>query len=59
MKVICTTEEKELLVESIVKSPLCPLLESIDCPVEICQRSQCIKCMNGKIQWEIEDGEQG
>lgn len=58
MKIVCTQEEKEMLIESIVKSTLCPLLASIDCPVEICQRQQCTKCMNEKIEWEIKDGVQ-
>lgn len=55
MKIVCTQEEKEMLIETIVKSTLCPLLASIDCPVEICQREQCTKCMNEKIEWEVTD----
>ena len=58
MKITCTQKEKEMLIESIVKSPLCSFPESKHCYVEICDSTQCAKCMNETIEWKIEDGEQ-
>ena len=57
MKIICTKAEMDNFIECIVKSSLCPFDGSVDCPVEICRREQCMKCANEKIKWEIEDGE--
>ena len=59
MKITCTTEEREILTESIVKSTLCPFPPLVNCPVEICQQESCVKCMNEKIEWEmVKDSEQ-
>lgn len=59
MKIICTSDEKEVLMKSIIKSPICPFTATTDCPVEICNATECEDCVNKFIEWEIvEDGEQ-
>ena len=58
MKIICTSDEKEVLMKSIIKSPICPFAATTDCPVETCYEAECEDCVNKLVEWEIKDGEQ-
>ena len=50
MKVICTEEERDRLIEAICKSSFCPL-------VGYCTDSgDCEKCAPKKIEWVIQEG---
>ena len=56
MKITCTSDEKEVLMKSIIKSPICPFTEATAyCPVEICHVEECKDCVNKFIEWEITD----
>ena len=57
MKISCTNEEKETLTESIVESSMCPFPLYINCRTWLCNREDCIKCVNKNIEWEIRDGD--
>lgn len=55
MKITCTQEEKEWLVESLMTSePLCIFADE-----DFNRCGGCHECLDEKIEWEIEDGEPG
>ena len=49
MRIICTAEEKDMLVDSIAKSRECPFSTK-------CLGDDCVKCTLKKIEWEIQEG---
>ena len=57
MKIVCTKEEKEMLIPAIANSIRC-LLHGKTGKEEICERmTTCTECAEQNIEWEIEDGE--
>lgn len=56
MKIICTTEEKEWLLESFMTSETLCIFSGSDfagCPADI----SCRECLEKKIELEIKDGD--
>lgn len=54
MKIICTKEEKRLILQAFEDANLCPFFSTFGV---LCSMS-CDACKEKNIEWEIEDGEQ-
>lgn len=50
MKIVCTEEERNHLVESLVETPECPFAVT---HASQCDAADCRDCLERKITWEI------
>lgn len=55
MKIQCTKQEKEIIINSLMDSEYCPYPEENQSCI---YDSGCYDCIKVSIEWEIEDGKQ-
>lgn len=58
MKIICTKHEKRETMLAIINGDYCPLIRKYDSCEKADGDIACECCLNEKIEWQIEDGEQ-
>lgn len=51
MKIVCTKEEKNKLMDIFYQVDECPVYPGCECIFQ----DECFKCMNEHIEWEIID----
>lgn len=53
MKIICTKQEKELLIDNFISTYRC-MLTHIECKYHDYYQESCKACLEKNIEWEIE-----